>query len=266
MIGLSTITVLGIILLLLMVIVGGKQGWRAFLSLFLNFCYFYLGLVLVSLHVAPLWVTLIMGTVILATTIFVGTDDLKISVNAFEAAVIVMLVVVCLVLLTEHYIQATGFSLENSNELEGMSILIGISCVKIGEMTMILSCLGAVAELTIALASGLVEIQKGNQGVSNLSLMKSGIEIGRHIIGTTLNTLLLGFLGNFLALFIWFVGLNYSFAAVMNNKIMVTELVTVLISFIGVIIAVPVTTCLMIWNSPKRVDKQRESQYDTGND
>ncbi|WP_295729779.1 YibE/F family protein [uncultured Limosilactobacillus sp.] len=262
----STITALGTILLVLMIIVGGKQGWLAFLSLGLNFFYFYLGLILVALRVPPLWITLVMGTIILATIIFMGTEDLKISISAFESAIIVMVIVVVLVLLTEHFIQATGFSLENSNELEGMSILIGISYVKIGEMTMILSCLGAVAELSVALASGLIEICKRNTDVPAHTLMKSGIEMGSHIIGTTLNTLLLGFLGNFLALFIWFIGLNYSFATVMNNKILVTELVTVLISFIGVIIAVPFTTGLVILNSQKRVDNNQENQYYTTND
>ncbi|KRM81419.1 YibE F family protein [Limosilactobacillus coleohominis DSM 14060] len=262
----STITALGLILLILMIIVGGRQGWIAFLSLFLNFCYFYIGLVLVALHVAPLWVTLVLGTLILATIIFMGTEDLRVSVSAFEAAFIVMIIVVSLVLLTEHFVQATGFSLENSNELEGMSILIGINYVKVGEMTMILSCLGAVAELTIALASGLREIITGQPFLKAPALLTSGLQIGQHIIGTTLNTLLLGFLGNFLALFVWFFGLNYSFGAIFNNKLLVTELVTVLISFIGVIIAVPITSGLVIWNSQKYVDKDEESQYDTSNE
>ena len=122
------------------------------------------------------------------------------------------------------------------------------------------------AELTIALASGLREIITGQPLLKATALLTSGLQIGQHIIGTTLNTLLLGFLGNFLALFVWFCGLNYSFGAIFNNKLLVTELVTVLISFIGVIIAVPITSSLVIWNSQKGVDKDKESQYHTGNE
>lgn len=259
----STITALALILLILMLLVGGKQGWVAYLSLFLNFCSFYLGLVLVALHVSPFFVTLAMGLVILATTIFMGTDDLNVSVSAFQSSILVMLIVATLVLLTEHFIQATGFSTENSGELEGMSILIGISYVQIGMMTMILSCLGAVAEAAIAISSGLVEVIKGRNRITSKELFQSGMKIGRRIIGTTMNTLLLGFMGSYLALFIWFAGLNYSFGTIMNNKLFVTELVTVLISFIGVIITVPLTTVIVSWRHQKGIDKHLKNQYDT---
>lgn len=259
----STITALALILLILMIIVGQKQGCVAFLSLFLNFCYFYLGLVLVALHVAPFFVTLTMGLIILATTIFMGTDDLKISISAFQSSVIVMIVVVALVLITEHFVQASGFSTENSSELEGMSVLIGISYVKVGMMTMILSCLGAVAEAAIAIASGLLEVIKGQKGSPVSDLFNSGMQIGRHIIGTTANTLLLGFMGSYLALFIWFTGLNYSVGTIVNNKLFVAQLITVLISFLGVIITVPLTTATIIWHHQKRIDNHLKTKYDT---
>lgn len=259
----STITALALILLILMILVGQKQGWVAFLSLFLNFCYFYLGLVLVALHVSPFFVTLTMGLIILATTIFMGTDDLKISVSAFQSSIIVMIVVVALVLIVEHFVQATGFSTENSSELEGMSVLIGISYVKVGMMTMILSCLGAVAEAAIAIASGLLEVVKGQKASTASGLFKSGMQIGKHIIGTTVNTLLLGFMGSYLALFIWFAGLNYSLGTIINNKLFVAQLVTVLISFLGVIITVPLTSAIVVWHCQKGIDNNLKTQYDT---
>lgn len=250
----STITVLGLILLILMIVVGGRQGWISFISLLLNFCYFYIGLILVALHAAPFLVTLGLGLLLLATTIFLGTEDLNISISAFQSAVVIMIILVILVVIVESLVSATGFSTENSNELEGMSILIGISYVKLGMMTMILSCLGAVAEAAIAVASGLREVLRGSALQSDRELMTSGMKIGQHIIGTTLNTLLLGFLGNYLALFVWFEGLNYSFGAIVNNKLFVAEAVTILISFIGVILTVPVTSQFVIWHSRKTVD------------
>lgn len=261
----STITALALILLILMIAVGGKQGWSSFVSLVLNYCYFFLGLILVAWHFSPLVITLILGILILATTIFIGNDDLQVSVSAFEASVIVMIIVAILSVVVEHFIQATGFSNENSSELEGMSILIGISYVQIGMMTMILSCLGSIAEASIAVVSGIAEIFQHDQNLSNHQLMHSGMQIGKHIMGTTLNTLLFGFLGNLLALFVWFAGLNYSFGTIMNNKILVTELVTVLISFIGIILTVPLSAALVQWNHRKTVDNDHKNNYYTNN-
>lgn len=68
----TTITALGIVLLILMVAVGGKQGWTAFLSLILNFGFLYFAIVLIAFHVPPLFVTITTGIIILAITIFMG--------------------------------------------------------------------------------------------------------------------------------------------------------------------------------------------------
>jgi len=62
---------------------------------------------------------------------------------------------------------------------------------------------------------------------------------------TTFNTLFFGFFGGFLALFIWFSGLHYSFGSVINNKIFVGEVLMILFALIGVILAVPITTWVM---------------------
>ena len=247
----GTITGLGIILLILMIIVGGQQGWRSFVSLLLNFCYFYLSLVLVAWHFSPFIITPVVSIVILATTIFIGTEDWKVGVSAFEAATIVLVVTMLLTLLVEYMIQATGFSVENSNELEGMSIFIGISYVQIGMMTTIMSCLGAIAEAAIAIVSGLRSVMVNDPSRNGAQLFNAGMRMGKHIIGTTLNTLLLGFMGSFLALFVWFFGLHYSFGMIMNNKIMVAELATILISFIGVILTVPLSALIVCWNQKK---------------
>jgi uncharacterized membrane protein len=111
--------------------------------------------------------------------------------------------------------------------------------------TTILSTLGAIAEASIAISAGLSEVLEQHPDLSNSSLMANGMSIGESILGTTFNTLFFGFFGGFLALFIWFMGLNYSFGEIMNNKIFVSELIMIFVSFIGVIITIPLTTLVM---------------------
>ena len=78
----STITALGLVLLVLMVAVGGKQGWTAFLSLLLNFGFLYFAIILVAFHVPPLFVPITTGVNILAVTIFIGEHYLRTTVTA----------------------------------------------------------------------------------------------------------------------------------------------------------------------------------------
>ncbi|WP_076461083.1 YibE/F family protein [Limosilactobacillus caccae] len=241
----TTITGLGLVLMILMILVGGKQGWTAFLSLLLNFGFLYFAIVLVAFHVPPLFVTVTVGVIILAVTIFMGEDDLRTTVTAFYASLIVMAFLLGLIFFVEHWAMVQGFGTEDSDELEGMSILIGISYLKVSVTVTILSTLGAIAEAAMAIASGLTEVLENHPHSSDQQLISSGMSIGRQIIGTTFNTLFFGFFGGFLALFIWFIGLHYSFGTIMNNKIFVAEMIEILISFIGVLITVPMTAWVM---------------------
>lgn len=241
----STITALGLVLLVLMVLVGGKQGWTAFLSLLLNFGFLYFAIILIAFHVPPLFVTVTTGIIILAVTIFMGEDDLRTTVTAFYASLIVTAVLILLIFLVEHWALVQGFGTEDSDDLEGMSILIGISYFKVLITVTTLSTLGAIAEAAMAIAAGLTEILTNHPDVSDQQLLRSGMAIGRQIIGTTLNTLFFGFFGGFLALFIWFAGLHYSLGTIMNNKIFVAEMIEILVSFLGVLLTVPTTAWIM---------------------
>jgi uncharacterized membrane protein len=262
---LTTITALGLVLLVLMVLVGGKQGWSAFISLLLNFGFLYFAMVLVAFHVPPLFVTLTTGVTILAITIFMGEDDLRTTVTAFYSSLIILAILLLIIIAVEHWAMVQGFGTEDSDDLEGMSILIGISYLKVSITVTTLSTLGAIAEAAMAISAGLTEVLDQHSGISNRQLMHSGMAIGRQIIGTTFNTLFFGVFGGFLALFIWFAGLHYSFGTIMNNKIFVAEMIEILISFVGVLLTVPMTSWVMIRRRPK-ISKLNKTGENSNND
>ncbi len=123
-----------------------------------------------------------------------------------------------------------------------------------------MSSLGAIAEAAMAISSGLTEILENHPERTNRQLIHSGMAIGRQIIGTTFNTLFFGFFGGFLALFIWFLGLHYSFGTIMNNKIFVAEMIEILISFIGVLITVPMTAWVMTKRRKSVIDNHPKTK------
>jgi len=241
----NTITVLGLILLGLMTLIGGKTGATAFLSLLFNFGLLFLAVVLISWGFPAVAVSLVIGTIILAFTIFFGEANEVAAKPAYIAALIVMVILVLIIFPVENWIMAQGFSLEDSEDLEGMSLAIGVSFIGVAVTEAILSTLGAIAEAAIAIAAGLSEILAQHPQLPTKRLYIDGISICKQIIGTTFNTLFFGFFGGFLALFIWFSGLHYSFGSVINNKIFVAEVLMVLFSLMGVILVVPVTTWVM---------------------
>lgn len=256
----TTINALGLVLLVLMVLVGGKQGGKAFVSLLLNFGFLYLAMILIAFHVPPMGVTIGASVILLAITIFMGEDDLTTTVSAFYASLLVLAVMILLIMASLAVARSQGFGSEDSDELEGMSVLIGLSYQQIAVCTTVLSTLGAIAEAAMAIASGLQEILLIHPNRSTNQLFGDGMRIGEQIIGTTLNTLFFGFFGGFLALFIWFVGLKYSLGTIMNNKIFVSEMITVLVSFVSVLLTVPATTAIMALRRSKIVAGQTDSE------
>ncbi|TPR24616.1 YibE/F family protein [Apilactobacillus micheneri] len=241
----SAIIVLGIVLFVLMLLVGGKQGLQSFLSLILNFGFLFFSIVLIAFHFPPIIVTIITGVIVLALTIFLsGTDD-NTSGLAFLSSILVLFILVLLIVPMEHWAQVQGFGLEDSDDLEGLSILIGINFVKIEIATAILSTLGAIAEATMAIASGLDEIKEQHSEIKPSRLLFDGIYVGKQIIGTTLNTLFFGLFGGSLSLFVWFHSLNYSFGDILNDKVFDAQLIVILFSLIGVILTIPITSLVI---------------------
>ncbi|MCH5462371.1 YibE/F family protein [Lactobacillus sp. LC28-10] len=242
----GTITALGLLLLICMVVVGGTQGLQAWISLIFNFAALFFAMVLMAFHLSPVLVTLVTGVIVLAMTIFLGGNDSNSTMVAFYASVAVLILLVILIIPIEHWAQIQGFGQEDSEDLEGMSTILGISYLNVAVSTAILSTLGAIAEAAIAIAAGLAEILEQHPKITLKNLQGAGFKVGSQIIGTTFNTLFFGFFGGFLALFIWFAGVHYSLGEILNDKILVGEVLMVLFSMMSVIATIPLTTWAMV--------------------
>jgi uncharacterized membrane protein len=240
-----------LILASLMLIVGGATGFRAFLSLLFNFAMLFLNIALIAWGFPALVITVITSLIILATTIFMGSDDDQVTQNAFYSSVLVLIVLIGLICVMQPHLMVQGFGNENNEDLEGMSLLVGVKFSDVMTSTMIVSTLGAIAEAAIAVSAGLEELIETTPDLAMRRLFIHGYDIGKEIIGTALNTLFFGFFGSFLGLFIWYIKLKYQFSEFFNNKIFAAELSMILIGFIGVISTVPLTAWVMQWRKLK---------------
>lgn len=222
-------------LLVLLIAVGGKRGLSIFMSLLLNTLVLFISVVLMAGGFSPVWVAAIAGMLILAATIFLTNSNMDVAGPAFVAAIIVMLGLLALVFVVVVHSHAAGFGAEDSEDLEGLEVTIGIRFQQIMMAASLLSTLGAIAEAAIAVSAGIneLDVERDHEGI---------VQMGREIIGTAINTLFFGFFGGFAGLFVWFTQLKYPLWEVFNNKIFVAELLTVLFSVIAVILTVPVTT------------------------
>ncbi|MBI1858694.1 MAG: YibE/F family protein [Candidatus Melainabacteria bacterium] len=109
---------------------------------------------------------------------------------------------------------------------------------------MIVSCLGAVMDVAISIASSIQEIKIANPSYSGKQLFTSGMNVGNDIIGTMTNTLVLAYTGMALPLLI-LISNESNPIKFLNLELVVSEVTAAIAGSIGLIIAVPVTAIIM---------------------
>lgn len=131
-------------------------------------------------------------------------------------------------------------------EMDMYSLEIGLSFVFLSMSVMIMSVVGAINDIAISITSAMSELDQHSPDLSKSQLLKSGMQIGRDVLGSTMNTLIFALFGGQLALFVWVSDLNYSFSQFLNTKILVIEWVNLLLSGISITLTIPITAYLMV--------------------
>lgn len=147
--------------------------------------------------------------------------------------------------------QLTGFAAEEASYIEflkGGSINIK-SLLLAG---IIIGALGVLDDITISQAGIVDKLAQANSKYNFRQLYKHSISLGRDHIASLVNTLVLVYAGAALPLFILFYDSKVAFSMTLNQEIVATEIVRTLVSSIGIISAVPITTFIACWDKRRR--------------
>ncbi|ARK21634.1 YibE/F family protein [Sporosarcina sp. P26b] len=234
---------LAIILLVLMVWVGGKSGVRSFFSLFLNFgVVFFTMFFMLDPNTNPIVITFIASSVIGCISLFYINEVNSKTVLAFISTMITISILLFFIVFVSQKLMIQGFGEEGEEAIAGLSLYIGVDFVKIGASVIIMSTIGAIMDVAISIASTVHEVFKHTPTLSKRELFKSGVSIGRDILGTDTNTLFFAFFGGYLALLIWFKDLHYSIGDIINSKIFSSEMILILCAGLGIALVIPIAS------------------------
>lgn len=109
---------------------------------------------------------------------------------------------------------------------------------------MVIGALGVLDDVTITQVSAVAELKKANPGFKPKELYRSAIEIGRAHVASTVNTLVLAYVGASLALVLFFHQEGRSIGQVLSREVVAVEILRMLAGSIGIVAAVPLTTWL----------------------
>ena len=96
----------------------------------------------------------------------------------------------------------------------------------------------------MSISSAMQELTRVNPELGRRELLKSGMNIGRDMVGTMTNTLILAIMGSGLTLIVYIYSLGLQVNQLLSSSYMSLELISALASSIGVILAVPLTALI----------------------
>jgi uncharacterized membrane protein len=105
--------------------------------------------------------------------------------------------------------------------------------------SMIIAALGALMDTAVSISSTINEIHETDSSLCTTKLFKSGMNVGRDIIGTMSNTLILVYLGSSLPLVL--LSSNIDLNKFFNLNQVATEILSALIGSIAILACVPIT-------------------------
>ena len=222
----------------LLVYVGKRKGVYSLVSIGLTvllITHFLTPLIIFGLN--PVFASLVICVLSTAITMYlVGGFNAK-STSALIGAVLSLAFASVLSYITMLAAHLTGFTGENTlflytshPELDFVGLTISM---------MVLATLGAVMDVAMSISSTINEIHLTDETKSVVELFKSGMNVGRDIIGTMANTLILVYLGGSLPLLL--LAGNIDLQKFINLNAVVTEIASALIGSIAIVICVPFT-------------------------
>ncbi len=136
----------------------------------------------------------------------------------------------------------TGYGSEEVGFLQTAGVLIDPRGLLLAGI--LIGALGVLDDITISQASAVFELSAVNLRLSMRDLYHRGMNIGQDHIASTVNTLVLAYVGASLPVLLLFAVFPQPFGQLLNREFITEEIVRTLVGSLGLVAAVPITTML----------------------
>ena len=139
-------------------------------------------------------------------------------------------------------LKLTGFLSDESGRLLYVNEHRPIDLKAIIFAAIIIGAVGAIMDVAMSISSALQEISETANTVTRKQLIKSGLTIGRDIMGTMANTLVLAYIGSSLAVVVLLTAYSNSMLHLMNMEMIIVEILQAIAGSLGILFTIPLTT------------------------
>ena len=237
----------GLFLLMLWVI-GGKKGLKSVIGLIFTFiCIMYLLLPMIYKGYSPFLSAVIVVILVTLVSLYLIDGITKKTISAMVGTVIGVVIAGVFAAGFGYFAKISGYNVKEVEELVFVANNTKLSVGSILFAGILSSSLGAVMDVSMSIASTINEIYEHNPNLSKKELFKSGINVGKDMMGTMSNTLILAFTGGSLNTLI----LNYSYSMKYNQIINMYEIGIEIMQGVSGSIAIVLTVPLVSFISSR---------------
>lgn len=247
-------------LIIVIVIIAGINGMKAMIALFFTLIIIFGGMANLLLKGYPPILLTIAAAVIIAciNLYFIAGKTKKMLVATLGTLSGVFLAGIFGWFATL-FLHLSGYTGHESTYLQLMNAKLDLRGILVSGI--IIGALGAVMDVAISIASSLHEIIIANPEYTAKKLFVSGMNIGKDIIGSMVNTLILAYTGASLSLILLFSmqRVDFPLIKIMNMEFICSEIIRSLAGLFGMVLAIPITALVasVIYSNKK---KQRETE------
>ncbi len=166
----------------------------------------------------------------------------KKTLVAILGAIFGLLISSTLIMIFSHILKISGMTDENSYYLLQINTPKPINLKALVFASVIIGSLGATMDVAMSIASPLYELYNKMKKRTRQSIIESGIEIGKDMLGTMSNTIILAYIGGSLSMLLLLIANTNSITALLNKEMIVIELLQTLIGIIGILLTIPLTS------------------------
>ena len=241
----GVIYIFALIYLLVLCLIGGKQGIKGCLGLvFTFFCVIFVYLPLVYLKYSPFWTAVFVCFITTLVTMYlIGGPTRKTCAATLGTLVGVILAGVS----AWCFSKASGISGYNVSDIETLMTLWNTNRIQVGGLLfsgLLISCLGAVMDVAMSISSAIDEIYRQNLSLSRKELFTAGLRVGRDMMGTDSNTLILAFAGSSVSTLLLAYSYNLPYQQIINSNNIGIAIMQGLAGSFGIVLSVPFTVLI----------------------
>ena len=229
----------------LVLLIGKKKGFTAIIGLcasILIIYYFVIPNLLSGTN--PILITLAASLFIIPITYYFAHGFDRKTTAAVIGTFICLVVTILIALFFVEAAKLSGFSSDEASFVKMMKGDINIKGLLLAGV--IIGLLGVLDDITIAQANIVFQLKHAQEKLTSAQLYTRAMIIGKDHIASMVNTLILVYTGASLPLLLLFTNNSAPFSEVINYEIVAEEIVRTLISSIGLILAVPLTTYIAV--------------------